>query len=206
MQFPKFLLRQLSGPHGWFAPVTAALLNRSNADQIERAIAALDVARQHKVLDIGFGGGRSFPTLLRVCSEGLVAGIDPADAMVRRARRVWSRQIESGRIQIEDGSVSSLPWSDHHFDRVMSVNTVYFWGDLDVAFREVRRVLAPGGAFLISILPAETLEGWGYARQGFRVAAPDFYAKAFRAVGFGNVTVQQAGDARASAIVRGTHS
>jgi SAM-dependent methyltransferase len=205
MQFPEFLLRQLAQPHGWFAPITAWLLNRGNGDQIQRAIAALELASHHKVLDIGFGGGQGFPTLLRVCSEGKVAGIDPAETMVRRARRIWSREIEAMRLQIEHGSVSSLPWDEGRFDRVMTVNTIYFWEDLEAGLHEVRRALAPGGAFLISVLPPQTLERWGYTGQGFRVAAPSFYAEAFRAVGFDEVTVQETGDRRKSIVVRGMH-
>ena len=205
MQFPEFLLRQLARPHGWLAPITARLLNRSNGDQIDRAITALELAPHHTVLDVGFGGGQSFPTLLRVCSQGKVAGVDPAEPMVRRARRIWSREIEAMRLQIEHGSVSSLPWDQHRFDRVVTVNTVYFWEDLEAGLHEVRRVLVPGGAFVISVLPPQTLQRWGYTGQGFRVESPSFYAEAFRAVGFDHVTVQETGDQRKSTVVRGTH-
>jgi arsenite methyltransferase len=205
MQFPEFLLRQLARPHGWFAPVTAFLLNRSNRDQIHRAITALELAPQHQVLDIGFGGGTSFPMLLRACARGKVAGVDPADTMVTRARRIWSREITAMRLQIEQGSAGALPWDEASFDRVLTVNTLYFWEDLEAGLHEIRRVLAPGGVFLASVLPPETLTRWGYVAQGFRVEAPRFYAEALRAAGFDEVRVQETGDRRKSVVVRGTH-
>jgi SAM-dependent methyltransferase len=207
VELPEFLLRQLCQPHGWFAPATAWLLNRSNGDQIDRAIAAMDAAANHNVLDIGFGGGRSFRTLLRVCSEGRLAGIDPSDKMVGRARTLWAREIDTKRMQIECGSVASLPWGDGEYDRALTVNTVYFWNDVEDGFREVRRVLRRRGVFLVSILPAEALLRWGYCRQGFRVEEPSFYAEVLRSVGFDEVTVKAAGDRRKSLVVRAvTHT
>lgn len=205
MQFPEFLLQQLARPHGWFAPIMAWLLNRSNSDQIRRMIATLDLAPHHKVLDIGFGGGSSFPMLLRACATGKVAGIDYSEPIVRRARRIWSREIAATDLQIEHGSVAALPWDDDRFDRVMTVNTVYFWESLEAGLAEIYRVLAPGGVFGMSLLPPKPLKDWGYTEQGFRAEAPSFYADAFRALGFEDVRVQGAGDRRQSVVVRGTH-
>src|SRR5690606_11128774 len=130
-----------------------------------RAVAALEPAPQHAVLDIGFGGGTSFKALLRACLDGKVAGIDRADTMVTRARRIWARDIEAGRLQVEQGTVCALPWDDGTFDRVLTVNTIYFWEDQEAALREVVRVLAPGGLFASSVLPAASLAGWGYIDQ-----------------------------------------
>jgi arsenite methyltransferase len=203
MQFPKFLLRQLAHPQGSLAPITAWLLNRANRAQIRCAITALELAPEHKVLDIGFGGGTSFPMLFGACASGKVAGVERAEAMVTRARRIWSREVEAEHLQIEPGTADTLPWPEAFFDRVMTVNTVYFWQDMEVGLREILRVLAPGGLFVSSVLPAETLDSWGYTNQGFRVEKPSFYAEALRAVGFVEVILQETGDKRKSIVVRG---
>jgi SAM-dependent methyltransferase len=66
---------------------------------------------------------------------------------VARARNRSS--IERGRVQIQEGSVSSLPFPDATFDLVTAVETHYYWPDLPTDVREVRRVLKPGGTFMI---------------------------------------------------------
>lgn len=43
----------------------------------------------------------------------------------------------------------ALPFEEASFDLVSAFETVYFWPDLNRGFREVFRVLAPGGRFLV---------------------------------------------------------
>lgn len=45
----------------------------------------------------------------------------------------------------------SLPFEDNTFDTVTAFETVYFWPDMEKSFSEVKRVLKPGGLFLISM-------------------------------------------------------
>ncbi len=42
-------------------------------------------------------------------------------------------------------TVESLPFPDDAFDKVMCVQVLYFWKDIDVSLREIGRVLKPGG-------------------------------------------------------------
>jgi SAM-dependent methyltransferase len=56
-------------------------------------------------------------------------------------------------MRIERASVASLPVPDAAFDVVTAVETHYYWPDLPNSLREVRRVLKPGGRF---VLIAET--------------------------------------------------
>jgi SAM-dependent methyltransferase len=46
-------------------------------------------------------------------------------------------------------STAHLPFSDDRFEKVYSVHTIYFWTDLDQQLQEVRRVLKPGGRFVL---------------------------------------------------------
>lgn len=53
------------------------------------------------------------------------------------------------RCTIHQGDVAALPYPDRTLDYVTAFETVYFWPDLDAAFREIRRVLKPNGVLLI---------------------------------------------------------
>ena len=50
---------------------------------------------------------------------------------------------------MQQASVAELPFEAEQFDVVTAFETVYFWSDLPQCLREVRRVLKPGGTFLI---------------------------------------------------------
>jgi len=53
------------------------------------------------------------------------------------------------RVEIREGSVSQLPFSEDVFDLVTAVETHFWWPDLPADMREVLRVLKPGGTLII---------------------------------------------------------
>ena len=55
----------------------------------------------------------------------------------------------SNVVEFLQGSVADMMFADNWFDAVTAFETVYFWPDLPQCFREVYRVLKPGGTFLI---------------------------------------------------------
>ena len=55
--------------------------------------------------------------------------------------------IADGRCAVLQGSVADMMFADNWFDAVTAFETVYFWPDLPRCFREVWRVLKPGGTF-----------------------------------------------------------
>ena len=67
----------------------------------------------------------------------------------RRRKRVNEAAIAEGRCAVLQGSVADMIFAGNWFDAVTAFETVYFWPDLPRCFREVYRVLKPGGTFLI---------------------------------------------------------
>ncbi len=101
------------------------------------------------VLDCGCGGGANIKTLLKLCPKGKVQGIDYSAVSVEKARKVNAGAIAAGQCTVQQASVAELPFEAEQFDVVTAFETVYFWPDLAQNFREVYRVLKPGGTFFI---------------------------------------------------------
>jgi SAM-dependent methyltransferase len=59
-------------------------------------------------------------------------------------------QIEAGRVFIREGSADEPPFEDGMFDLITAFETIYFWPDIESAFREIRRKLKPSGVFLVA--------------------------------------------------------
>jgi SAM-dependent methyltransferase len=124
-------------------------MNRSHATLTDWALQHVPIKQDDRVLDVGCGGGRTVQRLGALAPEGKVYGIDYSAASVAASRQMNAREIETGRAQIELGSVAALPFPDCHFDLVTAVETHYYWPDLPANMREVLRVLKPGGTFAI---------------------------------------------------------
>jgi len=75
--------------------------------------------------------------------------------MVRVARRWNRRLIAAERVQIDRGDSAALPYGDNAFTKVYAVHTVYFWERPKVHLREIFRVLAPGGRFVLGFRPGD---------------------------------------------------
>ena len=187
---------QLSRPSGLAGRVVAAGMNRGNRDFNARAIEKLDVRPGTRVLDLGFGGGLTFRPLLE--KRATVVGVDRAEDMVAAASERHREDIAAGRISVHAGDVLALPLEDAAVDRVLTVNTVYFWRDLAPALREVHRVLAPGGRIVIGIRDGSVMERVDPAV--FTLRPPDEIAAALGSAGFGSPEVDSAPDGKSHLI------
>ncbi|MBX7235247.1 MAG: class I SAM-dependent methyltransferase [Caldilineales bacterium] len=109
----------------------------------------LSIGKQDTVLDIGCGGGGAVHKLAKIATAGKVHGIDYSHESVMVARITNKHFLQMGRVEIQQGSVSCLPFSDSVFDLVTAVNTHNFWPDLVTDMQEILRVLKPGGKLII---------------------------------------------------------
>ena len=128
------------------------LLDRMNGGRHEElalwGLSFLSVRESDKVLDVGCGGGANIGRLLARVPLGSVAGVDYSPVSVEASRAYNAGAIEAGRCEVLEGNSSNLPLGDNAFEVVTAFETTYYW-DLETAFAEVKRVLKPGGFFLI---------------------------------------------------------
>src|SRR6266542_1474448 len=129
---PRFIARQLSCPTGLSGRIIGGLMNRRNLRMNSFAVKQLMLHPRDRVLEIGFGGGVALPSLLS--GARYVAGIDRSRDVVRRARDRYAQAVAQGRAEFRVGAVESLPFVAASFEKVCTVNTVYFWGSLERGF------------------------------------------------------------------------
>jgi ubiquinone/menaquinone biosynthesis C-methylase UbiE len=108
-----------------------------------------DASKLHGVrgLDIGCGQGWY---MVALTEHGYrMSGVDPSTEQLQAARLNLSNQKDT---QVEVASATALPFEDNRFDFVYSVNVFHHILDREErknAFREVIRVLKPGGQFFL---------------------------------------------------------
>lgn len=190
MAMQQFLAAQLRKPQGWFGSlVMSRILNRVNGKIVDATLALLNVKPEHDVLEIGFGGGSAVRWLAKRASSGVITGVDISPEMVQRAERQFHTEIQSGRVKVQLGDVAHLPFGDSAFDRVFTVNTIYFWPDTKQGLAEIYRVLRLDGIAAISIRSREKMEKRGVTKHNFRLFSADEVAGFMRAAGFRNVSI-----------------
>ncbi|MEX1240250.1 MAG: class I SAM-dependent methyltransferase [Cyclobacteriaceae bacterium] len=165
----KAIAQQLRQPEGEQGIQLAKKMNEGNLYINRFTIDALQLRSNEHVLEIGMGNGFFVKDILSIDDSLRYAGCDFSPVMVEEARIVNKKFIQSKRAQFHLAPADELPFQNEAFDKVFTVNTIYFWEDVGRVFSEIRRVLRPEGRLVISLRPKSIMKHYPLARFGFRL-------------------------------------
>jgi demethylmenaquinone methyltransferase/2-methoxy-6-polyprenyl-1,4-benzoquinol methylase len=106
----------------------------------------LSTIDHRQILDIACGTGDLSFEILKQIPSAKITGVDLAEPMLDIFRKKAAEQKQV--IQIEEGDVEAMRYPDTSFDAVMIGFATRNFSRLDVAFKEIHRVLKPGGIFV----------------------------------------------------------
>jgi SAM-dependent methyltransferase len=177
-------------------------------------IAVADLNPGERVLDLGSGGG--IDVLLsakRVGPTGRAFGLDMTDEMLALAQRN-AAEANATNVEFLKGHIEAIPLPAASIDVVISNCVVNLAADKPAVFREVARVLRPGGRIGITdivaddaLAPDQRAERGSYAGCIAGALSVSEFADGLREVGLTDVSVTTTHDAAPgmySAIIRAT--
>ncbi len=135
--------------------------------RLSAAFAIAAVQPGMKVLDVGCGRGE----ILRHCARlGADAyGIDYAPVAIEMSARLVAAERDGaqqppGKIGVAQSDAKRLPFPSAHFDRVLMFDVVehLFPWELAQSLAEIRRVLKPGGVFIVHTAPNVWYDRYAY--------------------------------------------
>jgi ubiquinone/menaquinone biosynthesis C-methylase UbiE len=171
-------------------------MNSRHSKVTDWGLSNIAIGEQDIVLDVGGGGGRTVSKLAGIVARGKVYGIDHSKESIEVARRVNKQWIDVGRVEIQQASVSQLPFSEDKFDVVTAVETHFWWPALPTDMRELLRVLKPDGTLVIigevykgaKTFTSKAVEK-SSARAGITLLRLDEHRELFTNAGYSNVQV-----------------
>lgn len=101
-------------------------------------------------IELGIGTGRF------ALPFNIMEGIEPSSAM-----RDYSSRLG---LKVYNATAENIPLKDNIYDFVLMVTTICFVDDIVKAFREVRRILKPGGYFIIGLVDKNSPLGNKYEK------------------------------------------
>ena len=103
-----------------------------------------------KGIEIGIGTGRF------ALPFGIKEGVEPSASMRNFAQQKG--------LKVYKGTAEELPLPNKSYDFVLMVTTICFIDDIQKAFHEVKRILKPGGSFIIGLVDKNSELGKTYER------------------------------------------
>ena len=144
------LAQQLRCPSGEFGQQLGSSMHQSNLTMTQSAIALLDIGDSDSVLELGHGNAGHLKELLQQADNIRYCGLEISPLMYEQASLL--NQPLTNDYDIEFGLYDglTLPFADKQFDKIFSVNTLYFWQDPKQLMDELARCLKVGGVLVLS--------------------------------------------------------
>ncbi len=148
-----------------------------------------------RVLDLGCGSGWLSRRIARLVPEGSVVGVDIAREMLHRARAASSGYAN---LNFMEGAADRIPCDDRSLDKIISIESGYYWPDPAASVREIFRVLDAGGSAWILInyyLENPHSHQWGpILGVPTRLLSTEQWMRLYRDAGFVDVRHRQIPD------------
>lgn len=137
--------KQLQHPKGLLGKVLFSWMTSTTIAHAHWTADLMDVQPDDDLLEVGFGNGTNIRLLAERSPKGRVAGVEISKTAVEMASKRNARAISEGRVTLHQTVGGELPFDDGAFDKACTVATMYVIADPSAIFKEMYRVLKPGG-------------------------------------------------------------
>lgn len=144
----KILAQNLANPQGEKGIEIGEMMNATNIGMTLESIKTLLIEDNEAVLEIGHGNADHVKSIVNKAQNIHYTGIDISETMHYEAKRLNEEFKNQAEFVLYEGK--KLPFEDKTFDKIFTVNTVYFWEEPVVFLNEIHRVLKDNGTFVLT--------------------------------------------------------
>ncbi len=166
MDFEK-VAKQLAHPTGAFGVEVALGMNHLNQFINKNTYDLLQINDSDKVLEIGLGNGKFIKNILNYGNNICYTGLDISHTMITEAKKLNDKFIKAGFVNLILADIEKMPFLKESFNKICTINTIYFWKNPTKALKEVYRILRKDGLFIISFRPYIEGQSLNFSEYGF---------------------------------------
>jgi ubiquinone/menaquinone biosynthesis C-methylase UbiE len=167
----KKLAQHLANPQGKEGIETGELMHSTNIGMTLESIKALLIEDHETILEIGHGNAAHVKHITNKARNVRYTGIDISETMHYEARRLNQEYQDQVDFVWYEGK--RLSFADQTFDKIFTVNTVYFWEEPVEYLNEIYRVMKNNGTFVLTFGQKDFMEKLPFTQFGFRLYSTD---------------------------------
>jgi ubiquinone/menaquinone biosynthesis C-methylase UbiE len=188
----KTLAGQLRQPEGLLGIKVGENMNKGNRLMNMETIKQLEITESDQILEIGMGNGFFVKDIVASAKDVRYTGCDFSATMIKEATELNSSLSSQTRFILSDAN--RLPFDDLSFDKIFTVNTIYFWDDAKNVLAEIRRVLKPDGIFIVTLRPKHVMDQLPVVKHGFTTFTKDEVIKLLEESNFKTIYESESDD------------
>jgi len=159
MRFSTYFSKQAGKPSGIFGRfVMSRIFDKGNSELNNFVKETLSVKKSDHILEIGCGTGSLLKIIANDLENGIVEGIDFSKTMISIAKKKNKKEIRNKRVIIRSGNFEELQFEDNSYDKIFSVNTIYFWQNPVFTISKAIDLLKANGMIVLGFHDKEELE------------------------------------------------
>ena len=166
-QATKELARQLKNPEGKNGIEVAQMMSEINQNMIFHSIKQLDIQPNNKILEIGYANAKHIDFIFEQNPTISYYGLETSPLMCQQASNFWEKFSQKQNLSFGLYDGQQIPFRNLFFDKIFSVNTIYFWKNSAKFLLEIYRVLQPNGLVCITFIEEEFLKKMPFSKYGF---------------------------------------
>ena len=141
---------QLKHPTGEKGIEMANMMHETNINMTCHSIQNLNIKAGNSILELGHGNAGHLEFLLEQAENLKYYGLEMSELMFQEARQINRNFVSQKQafFSLYDGN--KIPFEEESFDKIFTVNTIYFWQEPEKLLSEIYRVLKPNGVFGIT--------------------------------------------------------
>ncbi|MBH0168319.1 class I SAM-dependent methyltransferase [Fictibacillus sp. 18YEL24] len=188
----EFIDQNYQTPKGLVGTYIVEKMVRQHKPETEWTIGLLELQDQDHVLELGCGAGYAIQMITDRYLVKEIVGIDLSATAIRSATTRNKRKMNNERTKLIQANFNDLPFPDKMFNKVYSIQTIYFWDDINTIVSEIYRVLMPGGMVVITFSNGKENETW----QGVKNLSENQVMPFMMETGFKDVSLVRGPDSR----------
>ncbi|AOC94237.1 Phthiotriol/phenolphthiotriol dimycocerosates methyltransferase [Flavobacterium anhuiense] len=160
---------QLKHPSGEKGIEMANMMNETNINMTKHSIQNLNISNENRILELGHGNAGHVEFLFEQAEKPKYYGLEMSELMFQEARQINRNFVSQKQafFSIYDGN--TIPFEDGSFDKIFTVNTIYFWQKPEELLSEIYRVLKSNGTFCLTFAEEDFMKTLPFTQYEFEL-------------------------------------
>lgn len=186
----KQLAAQLAEPSAEKGLEIADMMNQTNIKMTRHAIENLHIQIAEQVLELGHANAGHLDELFEHHPTIGYTGLETSYSMYKEAQRKNQKWVESSQAQFIHYNGKDIPFAAESFNKIFSVNTIYFWTDIVYLLSCLKKILRSGGRIALTFASRNFMQSLPFTAYGFNLYETEEIEKLLMQTGFENIEIK----------------